>query len=138
MLGTGSPRVSRQGCGPVKPAVFMATDNRLSSGPPPPYREHSGVITLSLVQWVLVVLALLLGWWASGATSGNVAAVPGAVSSAARSARSGTQGAVHQVVTQAADDIGAVIWSVTWHLALLLAVVYGGLILLRRARSTRR
>ena len=76
---------------------------------------------------IWAVLAFLLGWKAATATGGHPGA---AVSSAASSART----AAHQVVAQVTNTV----WSVAWHVvligAVLLALVYGGSLVLRRAR----
>jgi hypothetical protein len=81
----------------------------------------------SPVTAIWAVLAFLLGWKAATATGGHPGA---AVSSAASSART----AAHQVVAQVTNTV----WSVAWHVvligAVLLALVYGGSLVLRRAR----
>ena len=84
-----------------------------------------------VTEAVWAVLAFLLGWKAATATGGHPAA---AASSAASSARS----AAHQVVAQVTNTVWATVWSVAWHVvviaAVLLALVYGGSLVLRRAR----
>jgi hypothetical protein len=83
------------------------------------------------VTAIWAVLAFLLGWKAATATGGHPGA---AVSSAASSART----AAHQVVAQVTNTVWATVWSVAWHVvliaAVLLALVYGGSLVLRRAR----
>jgi hypothetical protein len=83
------------------------------------------------VTAIWAVLAFLLGWKAATATGGHPAA---AVSSAASSAKT----AAHQVVAQVTNTVWATVWSVAWHVvviaAVLLALVYGGSLVLRRAR----
>ena len=80
---------------------------------------------------VYAILAFLLGWKAATTTGGHPAA---AVSSAANSAKT----AAHQVVAQVTNTVWATVWSVAWHVvvlaAVLLALVYGGSLVLRRAR----
>jgi hypothetical protein len=80
---------------------------------------------------VWAILAFLLGWKAATTTGGHPAA---AVSSAASSART----AAHQVVAQVTNTVWATVWSVAWHVVVLAAVVlvlvYGASLVLRRAR----
>jgi hypothetical protein len=80
---------------------------------------------------VYAILAFLLGWKTATATGGHPAA---AVSSAANSAKT----AAHQVVAQVTNTVWATVWSVAWHVvvltAVLLALVYGASLVLRRAR----
>ena len=84
-----------------------------------------------MTEAVWAILAFLIGWKAATATGGHPSA---AVSSAASSART----AVHQAVAQVTNTVWATVWSVAWHVmviaAVLLAVVYGGSLVLRRAR----
>jgi hypothetical protein len=80
---------------------------------------------------VYAILAFLLGWKAATTTGGHPAA---AVSSAANSAKT----AAHQVVAQVTNTVWATVWSVAWHVvvlaAVLLVLVYGASLVLRRAR----
>ena len=77
-------------------------------------------------------LAFLLGWKAATASGGSPHA-------AASSAATGAKHAVNQAVTQASNAVWSEVWNVTWHLALIavviLALVYGASMLLRRARK---
>jgi hypothetical protein len=74
---------------------------------------------------IWAALAFLLGWKAAGGDP--------------HAAATGAKNAVHQVVTQASNTVWSAAWSVTWHLALvavvILALLYGGSVLLRRARK---
>jgi hypothetical protein len=83
------------------------------------------------VTAVWAILAFLLGWKAATATGGHPAA---AVSSAASSAKT----AAHQMVAQVTNTVWATVWSVAWHVvvigAVVLALVYGASLVLRRAR----
>jgi hypothetical protein len=85
-----------------------------------------------MTEAIWAALAFLLGWKAAAAAGGDPHA-------AASSAATGAKNAVHQAVTQASDTVWSAVWSVTWHLALIalviLALVYGASVLLRRART---